>query len=390
MYKYKNIRVLHIITRLDHGGSSINTIETVCRLNKEKYRTDLISGRTYDPRKEIEHALIQKNIHVTFIDELRREIHLWFDIIALLKLYLAIKKGKYDIVHTHSSKAGILGRWAAKWAGVNAIVHTPHGHVFYGYAGPVLTKIFVILERITARITDKIITLTDMGRDEHVRFKVAPRAKFETIHTGVDFSHFNRSIDPDKVRDSYQLPEKTFLIGSVTRLDPVKGTDVLINAMAQINRQFPQTRLMIVGEGSQRTKLKEQCQSLRISDKVIFTGYRKNVSELMQIMDVFVLSSFNEGMPRAIVEAMACGRPVIASRTGGIPSLIREGEDGFLVPPGDVQALVQAMSGFVSHMDRGTAFGQRGKAKIFEHHRADYSVESMLNKIETLYSKLMN
>ena len=217
-------------------------METVYRLNKEQYSTDLVSGRTHDPSGEIQYALLARNIQVKFINELRREIHLWFDIVALWKLYDVIQKGNYDIVHTHSSKAGILGRWAAKLAGVRTIIHTPHGHVFHGYSGPVLTRMFVVLEKITARITDKIITLTDRGRDDHVRFKIAPREKFITIHSGIDLSNFNDSIDSKKVRDYYQISEETFLFGSVTRLDPIKGTDVLINAMGEIIRKFPQAK----------------------------------------------------------------------------------------------------------------------------------------------------
>lgn len=384
------IKVLHIITRLDHGGSSTNTIETVYRLNKEKYQTDLISGRTQDISGEIQNTLEKKNIQVKFINELRREIHPWFDIAALLKLYSWIRKGNYDSVHTHSSKAGILGRWAAKLAGVRIIIHTPHGHVFHGYSGPVLTRVFIFLEKMTAQITDKIITLTDRGKDDHVQFKIAPRAKFCTIHSGIDFSQFHCSSDLNKVRNDYQISTETFLFGSVTRLDPIKGTDILISAMERICQQFPQTKLMIVGEGIDETKLKEQCQSLEISDKVIFVGYQKNVSELMHMMDVFVLPSLNEGMGRVIIEAMACGKPVIASRTGGIPALIEDGKNGVLVPPGDVQALVEAMSHLISLADRGSVLGQKARSKIFDDRHENYSIESMLSKIEKLYSELMS
>ena len=168
----KKNKVLHIITRLDHGGSSANTIETVGRLDKKRYQADLISGRTYDPDGEIRNTLMEGNIQVHFINELRREIHPLFDSIALVKLYYAIKRGGYDIVHTHCSKAGILGRWAAKFAGVRSIVHTPHGHVFHGYSGPILVKTFIFLEKWTVRITDKIITLTYRGAGAHSRSKI--------------------------------------------------------------------------------------------------------------------------------------------------------------------------------------------------------------------------
>lgn len=386
----QKIKILHIITRLDHGGSSTNTIETVSRLDKEKYSVDLVSGKTHDPSGQIKGTLEQKGINFRFFDELRREINPWFDILALFKIYAVIKKEDYDLIHTHSSKAGILGRWAAKLAGTRLIVHTPHGHVFHGYSGPVLTKIFIWLEQITAKITDKIITLTDKGRDEHLHYKIAPPSKFVTIHSGIELDQFKHPVDVQRVKAQLNIPEGVFLFGSVTRLDPVKGTDILIKAMAEMCERFPLARLMIVGEGHEETKLKEQCENLKISDKVIFTGYQKNVVDFIHMMDVFILPSFNEGMGRVIIEAMACGKPVIASRTGGIPALIEYEQEGILVSPGDATELAGAMADLISSLDKGSSIGQKGKAKVFDAANDNYSLASMLSRIEALYAGLIN
>ena len=151
------IKVLHIITRLDIGGSATNTIDTVARLDKSKYHVSLVSGKTIDPDGVIEEKLINYNMDYTFINELRREINPFLDIISLIKLCDHIKKGNYDIVHTHSSKAGILGRWAAKLAGAKHIVHTPHGHVFHSYFSRLLTEVFFLVEKFPQKFQAKII-----------------------------------------------------------------------------------------------------------------------------------------------------------------------------------------------------------------------------------------
>ncbi|MEE9118703.1 MAG: glycosyltransferase, partial [Calditrichia bacterium] len=218
------IKVLHIITRLDKGGSAENTLLTVSLLNKEEFSTALISGPTIDPDKEIANFIVQKKLDYFLIPELEREINPWKDIKAFWVIFNFIKKEKIDIVHTHTSKAGILGRWAAKLARVKIIIHTPHGHTFYGYFGRFKTKLFIYLERLTGLITDKIITLTQIGKEEHIKYRIAKPDKFVPIYSGIDVEEFvNFRVDIIKEKEKLNIPLNVPVIGTVTRLDPVKG-----------------------------------------------------------------------------------------------------------------------------------------------------------------------
>jgi len=378
------LKVLHIITRLDPGGSSTNTIETVARLNPKQFEAFLISGRTNDPDGSIELALKTRNISYLFFNDLQREINLWKDIKACIQLYGFMKQNKFDIVHTHTSKAGILGRWAAKCAGVKRIIHTPHGHVFYGYFGPIKTRLFIWIERITALITDKIITLTHRGKQEHVDFKIAPAEKFVTIYSGINIESkldLNSKEESQQLKVQLGIPSESFVFGCVARLDPIKGVSFLINAMNRVVQEYPQSRLLLVGDGQELQKLIQQTKALGLENHIIFAGFQKNANAYIQCMDVFVLASLNEGMGRVILEAMLFEKPVIATRVGGVPEIVEDGVSGLLVSSGDVESLSFAMIKLLKDNELLQTMGQQAKSKLKE----KFSLEVMVQDIEHLY-----
>ena len=387
MEQHVKLRVLHIITRLDPGGSSTNTIETVARLDPERFEVFLISGRTKDDDGTIEASLKARNIAYVFYKDLQREINIGKDIKAFLKLYRFLKDRPFDIVHTHSSKAGVLGRWAAKCAVVPVIIHTPHGHIFYGYFSKWMTTIFIWIERLTARITDKIITLTQRGKEEHVHFKIAPPDKFVTIHSGIDI---NPKVSHQELKahlkKQWVLNEGYFIFGSVGRLDPIKGTSYLIEAMALLVKKYPKSQLLLVGEGSQRERLKKQCINLGLGAFVKFTGYQKDPAPFIEIMDVFILPSLNEGMGRVILEAMTYGKPVIATKVGGIPELVEDGKNGILVNPQDPHALAQAMIRLANDKPLLDRMSHEAILKVGD----QFNINRMVRDIEDLYQQLAN
>ncbi|MCD4780914.1 MAG: glycosyltransferase family 4 protein [Candidatus Omnitrophica bacterium] len=381
------IKVLHIITRLDLGGSATNTLETVKRLDKQKYDTHLISGNTSDPNHDIARYIKDNDIDCTFMPALQRPVHPLKDLLALYKIYRYLKKNSYDIVHTHSSKGGIIGRWAAKLAGVPVIIHTPHGHIYYGYFNAFLTRIFIFIEQLTAGLTDKIITLTNLGTKEHLDFKIAPADKFVTIYSGIHIPDYQASKQgKQKVREKFQLKPGHMIIGSVARLDPIKGNDILLEAFFRLQQEFPDCYLLLVGSGSQQPMLEERCKEWRIQDRVIFCGYQKNVADLINAMDIFVLASRNEGMGRVLLEAMACQKPIVASRTGGIPELIDDNKNGILVTPQQPEELYSALSQLLRQPDLRRQLGRTGFQRVNE----KFSIEKMVSDIDGLYKKLLN
>lgn len=380
------IRVLHIITRMIKGGAQDDTLLTVTMLNKDRYETHLVTGPSLGPEGEIESKARSMGVDVTVIPELVREISPIKDIIALYKLYRFIRKQRYDIVHTHSSKAGILGRIAAKLAGVKMIVHTPHGHIFYGYYGKLLTQLFIWIERFAAMLTDRITVLTHIEIKERCDFAVGRRSQFVIIHSGVDLKPFlNVNIDRLEKRKEFGLSGGDKVCISVGRLVPVKGHSYLISAMPKVLGTVPSAKLLLVGDGELRNELEEQTKREGVSKSVIFTGLRDDIPELLAMSDLFVLSSINEGMGKVLVEAMAVGLPVVATKVGGVPAVVVDGETGIIVPPKDPDAMARAIIRLLTDPDTSIKMGKAGRKRVYP----DFSVETMIEKIENLYENLI-
>jgi glycosyltransferase involved in cell wall biosynthesis len=384
------IKVAHVITRFDKGGSAENTFLTVQGLDKEKYDVLLIMGLSLESRmSEKEEAAVAKNlseaeksrVRIMTLSSLVRSVDLIQDIKAICAMMSIFKNERLHIVHTHTSKAGFLGRWAAFFAKVPIIVHTPHGHVFWGYFNRWKTSLFILLERLTARITDRIITLTEQEKKDHLRFSIAPEGKFTVIHSGVDLTKFTGAgINASGMRKNLGIPENAFVVGTVGRLTAVKGHKYLIEAAAKVVQEKPDAHFAFLGDGELLDEFKKMVYSLDIENHVHFLGWRPDVAEIMATFDIFVLPSLNEGMGKVLVEAMAMGKPIIASHVGGIPDLVHPGENGFLVPPEDAMAIAEAIKVLYSESEKRRNMGKKGRT-IATH----YGVEMMVQKIGRLY-----
>ncbi|MFH1783743.1 MAG: glycosyltransferase family 4 protein [bacterium] len=380
------IKVLHIITRLDKGGSAKNTLLTVSRLDKEKYDATLLSGHISDPKGEIADFITRHKLDYFFVVDLVRQISLLKDIRAFWKIYRFIKEKKFDIVHTHSSKAGIIGRWAAKLAGVRIIVHAPHGHIFYGYFGYFKNNLFISLERLTGLITSRIITLTQIGKEDHIKYKIAKADKFIPLYSGIEvekFSGFRANTNEEKKKRN--IPQGAPVIGTVTRLDPVKGNQYLISSLSEVVKFFPALKVIIVGGGSEKEKLKRYAIELGLSGNVVFIGLCDDIRPVVSTFDVFVLSSVNEGMGRCLLEAQALGIPVVATNVGGIPEVVRDGLTGILVPARDPKAMAEAIIKLLK--DKSLREKMSEAARKWVGYR--FNIESMVEKISDLYQELI-
>ena len=377
-------RVLHVITRLDRGGSADNTLLTVHGLRTRGFDVALVAGKTAHPSALLGTLDLRKGRDWIEIEELIREVRPLKDLVALIKLYLLIRGGRFDMVHTHSSKAGLLGRWAAKMAQVPILVHTPHGHIFYGYYGTFVSYCFVLLERFTALVTDRIITLTAQEAEDHVQLRVARPDRFLTVHSGVELEGFlNRTVDVGTIRWALGIPEDYFVVGTVGRLCPIKGQSYLMEAARTVVEKIPQTCFLMVGDGELRPELEAQTERLGIAGHVRFLGWRDDVADVLSVMDVFVLPSLNEGLGRAVVEAMAMGKAVVASAVGGVPEVLENGRFGVLVPPRDSEQIAAAVLDLLTDERKREALGKAAKKRA-----EDFGVEAMVERIERLYQEL--
>ncbi|MFO7869934.1 MAG: glycosyltransferase family 4 protein [Kiritimatiellia bacterium] len=378
--------ILHVITRLDRGGSATNTITCADALRKHGFTTAILYGRTRDPDNSIRERLENLRIRHVSLRNLLRNPSPLNDLVALLQMRSLMRQGTFDIVHTHSSKAGVLGRIAAHSAGIPA-VHTPHGHVFYGYFGRVLTNVFVLAERRMARVTERIVSLTDAETRESLQHDIGTPEQYVTIPSGVRISSF-RSPDSEtgrEFRKRHNIPVHAVLFVSIGRLVPVKGFDILLEAFKQAEFGGQEVLLAIVGDGPEQQKLKRLAASPAISGRVRFVEPMSDVRPALSAADIFALASRNEGMGRAFVEAMASGLPVIGAAVGGVPSLIEDGKNGLLVEAGNRRVMARAMEALALKPDLRLEMGKKAGDSVYP----EYDEETMVTRLASLYREVL-
>lgn len=340
-------RALHVITRLTLGGSSANTLAQVLALGRAGWTCELAVGVAESEPAVVAEAE-RRGCRVLGVPALGREIRPERDVAALVHLVRLFRVARPDVVHTHTSKAGFLGRLAARLVRVPAVVHQPHGHVFYGYYGPRLSALFVALERRAARWTDRLVALTERGVAEHLARGIGRPAQWVVIPSGVDTDALRAGAPPRaRARARLGLEPGTLMLLGVGRLVPVKGFDLLVAALAGLRARGLAAHLWLVGDGPERVRLARAVERWGLGSAVHFAGAVEGTAggllDYLAAADLCVAPSRNEGMGRALVEAMALGIPVVATRVGGIPAVVGEDEAGRLVPPEDVGALTDAL-----------------------------------------------
>ena len=337
------IATLHVITRLTLGGSSENTVLTMEALRRAGYDGPLVIGAESE-RSVVEDAR-QRGCHIVEVPWLVRAVRPQHDVAAVLALVRLFQRERPTVVHTHSSKAGFVGRLAARLSGVPIVIHQPHGHIFYGYWGAARTRLFIALERLAARWTDTLIALTPREVEEHVERGIGRPAQWAVVPSGVPTAALRASAPSRRVaRARLGLSADAFVVMGVGRLVPIKGFDILLAALPALLARVPAAQVVLLGEGERRPELEAQARALGVADRVRMVGAVKDVTAHLAAADVLAAPSRNEGMGRVLVEAMAVGLPVVGAAVGGIPDVIDDGECGRLVPADDPAALAEALA----------------------------------------------
>jgi len=378
--------VMHLITRIDAGGSATNTIRScVGQARSGRVHPVLVYGPSPDADPSEVRVLEEAGVETRLVPHLQRAPCLVKDALAFVEVWRELRRARPTVLHTHCSKAGILGRFAGRLLRTPAIVHTPHGHIFHGYFGRTALWLFTLLERIAAHCCDRIVSLTDLETEEYLARGIGRREQYVTIPSGVPLRRFMEA-PPEarsRLRAELGLDENAVVFLSVGRLEPVKGFDILIEAWRLLD--IPRPHLVIVGDGSLRQSLQKQAAEAGIGRDVHFLGFRQDVPDWMHMADAFVLASRNEGMGRVFIEAMAAGLPVVATRVGGVPSVVLHERTGLLVPPEDPQALAEAVARLAVDRELRRRMGAAGRERVWP----EYDESTMVSRLLELYSVLL-
>ncbi|KPK41032.1 MAG: hypothetical protein AMJ78_06520, partial [Omnitrophica WOR_2 bacterium SM23_29] len=343
----KKIKIMFIITRMVKGGAQNFALSIYRSLNREKYEITFLTGPSSGPEGNYLSELNAYGLDYITVPSLTRDIHPIKDLKALFEIYALIRRIKPTIVHTHTSKAGVLGRFAAKILRVPIIIHQPHG-LALGEAwqvldipqNPFMRRFLIILEKILAKFTTKFITYTEIETEEHLHYGIGKREQFVAIPFGLDLKYFGNKVDTAKEKP---IENRSPIIGSVGRLVTSKGYRYLIEAMALVKRSFPDIKLFVVGDGPLKNELASLTKSWGLTDNIQFLGVKNNIPKFLSGIDIFVSPTLYESFGIALIEAQACKKSVIVSDVGSIPAVIKDGETGLLTPPRNPHAIAEAI-----------------------------------------------
>jgi len=382
----KKLKILRIIARLNVGGPAIHTILLTQALNNERFESILVAGQVGKAEKDMIYLAKEKGVKPVIIPELGRQIDPIKDIFVLWKIFKLMKRERPDIVHTHTAKAGALGRAAAVLSGVPVRIHTFHGHIFESYFSKFYIVLFLLIERILALFTKYIVVVSQAQKREiGERYKIAAPDKIKVIPLGLELEKFfpvnGRA---GKLRGELGLGEDIIIVGIVGRLVPVKNHKMFLeaaNLLSGLLEDKFKIKYLIVGDGEERQSLEEYAKKLGLGDDAIFCGWREDTADIYSDLDIAGLTSLNEGTPVALIEALAAGRPVVATNVGGVADVVKDGVNGYLVAPADVQAFALRLADLVKDSAKRSEFGFSGRQMV----RERFSRERLVRDMSKLY-----
>ncbi len=383
------IRILRVIARLNMGGPAIHVANLAAGLETRGYHTTLVAGSL--ARGEDSMAFLAERLGVAVVDvpEIQRELSVLPDTRSVLRVAELIRETRPHILHTHTAKAGAIARAAALLAGEArppVVVHTFHGHVLKGYFGRGRTGFFRQVERSLARSSDALVAVSPEVRDDLVALGVARPEKFVVVRLGIPLDERldDETADLD-YRYEYGIGRDSFVVGWVGRMTAVKDAGAVLHTVAALRARGVDAVACLVGDGPDHESLEQLAHDLEITRSCFFVGYQAEVAGLYRLFDAFYLPSVNEGTPVSAIEALAAATPVVANRVGGVPDVVRDGVDGFLVEPGDTEGAGERLAALAADPRLRRQLGESGRARV----RERYSVARLVDDVDRLYRALL-
>jgi glycosyltransferase involved in cell wall biosynthesis len=382
------MRVTHVITRLVVGGAQENTVATVLGLRERAdVEVDLISGPTTGPEGSMESAFAACPGILTIAPSLVRPVHPWKDALAYRQLARLLRARKPDIVHTHSGKAGVLGRLAARRARVPVVIHHIHGPSFGQFQGPLANWIFTVAERRAADATTHFVCSANAMTRIYLAKGIGRPDMYTRVFSGFCVEPFLSATNDATLRSRSGLEENAFVIGKIARLAPLKGHEDLFAAFNELLPQWPTARLLVIGDGPLRATLEARVAEMGLNGKIVFTGLLPpgEVPRYVGIMDCLAHLSMREALSRALPQALAAGKPVVAYDFDGADEVCVEGKTGFLVRTGDVKTVSARLLQLAKDPSLRVRLGDAGREFV----RDQFRVERMVGDLYQLYVRLL-
>ncbi len=371
------LRIAHIITELELGGAQQNTLYTLSHLNPEHYEPLLICGGGGFLDEEAKSAAWPTH----FVHFLTRPVNPFKDFLALVAIYRLLRNLKPHIVHTHSSKAGVLGRIAAYLAGIPVIIHTFHGFGFTpGQSGPV-RHLFILLEKACAKLSTHLIFVSRDNEEEAQYLGIGTQKPKSLIRSGIVIQ---RSSLPSSIREELNIPSHAWMVVSVGNFKPQKNPMDLVKTAGAVLAQDPSIHFLLVGDGELRASVERYAEEQGIAPQVHFLGWRQDVSMILSSSNAFFLTSLWEGLPRALVEAAVAGLPVVAYAVNGVNDILMEGETGFPVPPHDTTVAAEKLLWIKNHPQEAKKLAQNARRRV----EKEFDIDKMVRDQEELYGQL--
>jgi glycosyltransferase involved in cell wall biosynthesis len=381
------MRVTHVITRLIVGGAQENTVSSVLGLmNKPGLEVDLISGPTSGPEGSLEPSFDKSLRPLTITPHLVRPVHPLKDMLALRDLTRLLRERRPDLVHTHSSKAGVIGRLAARRAGVPIVVHTIHGPSFGSFQGALANAVFTAAERRAARCTTHFVVVANAMKEQFLKAGIGRADQFTRVFSGFPLEPFRKARNDPALRQKLGLARDDFVVGKIARLFKLKGHDDLIAAAPALFQRCPRMKFLLVGDGPWRERFESRTRALGLRERFVFAGLVSpaHIPDYVGVMDALVHLSYREGIPRALPQALAAARPVVAYDCDGAGEVCLDNQTGFLIPPGDKRLLVERLTQLSGDPALRERLGRHGQQLV----REWFPVERMVDDLHALYLRL--
>jgi len=384
--KNHRIKILRIQSRICIGGPAIHT-ELLSRfLPSQKYKTILLGG-ALEPNESSKFLQIKNNgVDIRIVRSMRREPNIWRDLYAIFDIYKIIKTERPDIVHTHTAKAGTVGRIAAWLAGVPVIIHTFHGHTFENYFGQIKSKLFIFIERLLATLTDQIIAISPSQKaDLAEKFKIAPGGKITIIRLGFELDRFLSINKNGGLKRKLSIPDDRFVLGIIGRMVPIKNHLMALKVLRNLLDQNVKAHLCIVGGGTETARIKGWVRDMALDSNVSFLGWIEEIEQIYAGIDALLLTSLNEGTPVALIEAMASSVPVIATKVGGVVDVLTHGETGLLCKTNDSNQMADYVKKLIIEKSFANALSINAKKAVI----GNYSYSRLIGEMDNLYQTLL-